>query len=151
MVVLVILAIAASMVMLSVSAASGHALESSAERLASTLEQARWQAISTGRRIAWETPLANATAQKTNEAQWYDQTQDGVWHLRVAPAAATSLTGLTVTIAQPLPAHNGPARLVLGPEPVGMAACVMLTQDGYTLAVVSDGVSPFTVRRDARC
>lgn len=151
MVVMVVLAIAASMVMLSVSAAEGHALESSAEHLASSLEEARWQAVSTGRRIAWESPPASATSQYAIEGQWYDQAQDGVWHLRAIPASVKPLPGLRVAIAQPAPILNTPARLVLGPEPVGTVACVLLTLDGNTLAVVSDGVSPFSVRRDAHC
>lgn len=151
MVVMVVLAIAAAMVMVSVSAADGHALESNAEHLASRLEQMRWQAISTGRRIAWELPSANATAQNPIEGQWYDQAQDGVWHLRAMPVPLKPLLGLGVAIAQPSPTLNASARLVLGPEPVGMPACVLLTHDGNALAVVSDGVSPFSVRRDARC
>ena len=66
MVVLVVLAIAASVVAMSVMPASGHALETAAENLASTLEAARWRAISTRRRIAWEAPATGQAA-----AQWF--------------------------------------------------------------------------------
>ena len=152
MVVLVVLAVAASMVTMSLSATSGHGLASAADQLASTLEEARWQAISTARRIAWEAPPTNNPASNADqEARWYEQTQDGAWRLRVMPHATSTLAGVSVSIAQPRPANDAPARLVLGPEPVGMAACVLLTQEGSTIAVVSDGVAPFSVRRNARC
>ena len=152
MVVLVVLAIVGSMVTLSISAASGHALESAAERLSSTLEEARWQAIATGRRIAWEAPQTNPPAGKTSaEARWYEQTQDGVWQFRIAPLTTPLFDNIAVSIVQPRSTNDVPARLVLGPEPVGMTACVLLTQDGSTVAVVSDGVAPFSVQRDDHC
>ena len=151
MVVLVVLAVTASLVSWSVSAARGHGLESAAEQLAAILEQARWQAISTGRRIAWELPQSSSAAGSTMpQARWYEQTQDGIWHLRVTPAAA-ALAGVSLTIAQPRFAGDTPARVVLGPEPAGAAVCILLMQEGSTVAVASDGIAPFAVRRDARC
>ena len=151
MVVLVVLAVTASLVSWSVSAARGHGLESAAEQLAATLEQARWQAIATGRRIAWELPQTSGAAGSTMpQARWYEQTQDGNWHLRVTPAAA-ALADVSVTIVQPRSAGNTPARLVLGPEPAGVAVCILLMQEGSTVAVASDGIAPFAARRDARC
>lgn len=143
MVVLVVLAIAASVVTMSVMPASEHALETAAENLASTLEAARWQAISTRRRIAWEAPATSQAA-----AQWFDQSNDGTWQLRVTPAAP--LNGV-ITIVQPRPASDAPPRLILGPEPVGAAVCVLLTQANNTMAVVSDGVAPFSVKVNASC
>ena len=152
MVVLVVLAVMATLVTLSVSAASGHTLESTAEHLASTLEQARWQAITTGGRIGWEAPRTHSPPGNTpQEALWYEQTRDGIWRLRTTPATAALFAGVSVSIALPRPGNDAPARLVLGPEPVGVAACVLLTQEGSTLAVASDGVAPFSVRRDGRC
>ena len=152
MVVMVVLAIVVSMVTLSISAASGHALESAAERLSSTLEEARWQAISTGRRIAWEAPQFSTPASKTSaEARWYEQTQDGIWQLRIVPPTTPLADNIAVSIVQPRSTNDVPSRLVLGPEPVGMSACVLLTQEGSTVAVVSDGVAPFSVQRDDRC
>jgi general secretion pathway protein H len=62
LVVLVVLAVATSLITVSVSAASGHVLEGAGEQLAASLEEARWQAISTGRRIAFETPAAHTHA-----------------------------------------------------------------------------------------
>ena len=151
MVVLVVLAVTASLVSWSVSAARGHGLESAAEQLAATLEQARWQAISTGRRIAWELPQTSGAAGSTMaEARWYEQTQDGLWHLRVTPAAV-ALAGVAVTLAQPRFAGATPARVVLGPEPAGVAVCILLMQEGSTVAVASDGIASFAVRRDASC
>ena len=151
MVVLVVLAVTASLVSWSVSAARGHGLESAAEQLAATLEQARWQAISTGRRIAWELPQTSSAAGSTMpEARWYEQAQDGIWHLRVTPSAA-ALAGVAATITQPRSAGDTPARVVLGPEPAGAAVCILLIQEGSTVAVASDGIAPFAVRRDARC
>ncbi len=151
MLVLVVLGIAASLITLSFSATRGHALESAAENLSSTLEEARWHALSTGRRIAWEAPAGAAPAQP----QWYEQSPAGVWQARATPLATltkgAALDGITVTVAQPRPAPDAPARLVLGPEPVGAAACVILALDGQTLTIVSDGVAPFSVHRDARC
>ena len=149
MVVLVVLAVAASMVTLSVSGASGHALEGAAEHLSSTLEDARWQAISTGRQIAWEAPQSTTPGGSAiPEARWYEQTPDRNWHLRAAPAAIPPLAGLTLRIVRPLATNEAPARLVLGPEPVGVAACILLTQEDNTVAVVSDGVAPFSVQRN---
>ena len=152
MVVLVVLAVAASLVTMSLSATGGHGLASAAEHLASTLEEARWQAISTGRRIAWEAPKTNNPASNAAEAaRWYEQTQDGVWRLRVMPHATSLFAGVSLSIAQPRSTDDAPARLVLGPEPVGLASCVLLTQEGRTVAVVSTGITPFAVRHDARC
>ena len=152
MVVLVVLAVTASLVSWSVSAARGHGLESAAAQLAATLEQARWQAISTGTRIAWELPQTSSAAGSTMpEARWYEQTLDGSWRLRVTPAAVAAFAGVSVTMAQPQSAGDTPARLVLGPEPAGVAACILLMQEGSTVAVASDGFAPFAVQRDARC
>ena len=150
MVVLVVLGVAASLITLSMAATRGHALESAAENLSVTLEEARWQAVATGRRIAWQAPQSAA------QPQWVEQatgssSSGAPWQPRATPAATVALEGITVTLAQPLAAGGAPARLVLGPEPVGAAACILLTQDSQTLAVVSDGVAPFAVRRDARC
>lgn len=142
MVVLVVLAVATSLITLSVSAATGHVLEGAAEQLASTLEAARWRAISTGRRIALETPAGQAPL-------WYEQLNDGTWRPRVAPAEFAQATGVTLQIAQ---ANNAmAARAVLGPEPVGAAICVQLAHEGAAMAVISDGISPFAVRREAGC
>ncbi len=152
MVVLVVLAVTASLVSWSVSAARGHGLESAAEQLAATLEQARWQAISVGTRIAWELPQTSSAAGSTMpEARWYEQTQDGIWHLRVTPAAVVPFTGVALTITQPSSTGDAVARVVLGPEPAGVAVCILLMQEGSTVAVASDGIAPFAVRRDARC
>ena len=148
MVVLVVLGVAASLITLSMAATRGHALESAAENLSVTLEEARWQAVATGRRIAWQAPQSAA------QPQWYEQapgSSGAPWQPRATPAATVVLEGITVTLAQPLAAGGTAARLVLGPEPVGAAACILLTQDSQTLAIVSDGVAPFAVRRDARC
>lgn len=152
-VVLVVLAIAASMVTVSVPAAGGHALESAAERLASALESARWQAISTSGRIAWEAPQAGAStaAEAHAHMRWYYQAADGTWRLRVTNADQSPLAGATVLMVQPRSAAGAPARLVLGPEPVGVAACIVLSLDGATAAVVSDGIAPFAVRRNVHC
>jgi general secretion pathway protein H len=154
LVVLVVLAVAASLATLSLSATGGgYALESTAERLATTLEAARWQAIAAGGRVAWEAPnlAAGATDNSAPEGRWYEQTRDGTWQLRVTDVAAAGLAGLSISLAQPRAAEGTPARLVLGPEPVGVAACVLLTLERSTVAIVSDGVAPFAVRRDAQC
>lgn len=151
MVVLVVIAVAASMVTMSLSPVAGHALESAAERLSATLEAARWQAISSGRRIAWEAPPSGSTGV---QGHWYDQLPNGVWQLRVTPSPPSppsSEDGVTVSVTLPPPLNQAPARLLLGPEPVGAPACVWLTQAGSTIAVVSDGVAAFSVRRDAHC
>lgn len=146
MVVLVVLAIAASVVAMSVMPASGHALETAAENLASTLEAARWRAISTRRRIAWEAPATGQAA-----AQWFDQSNDGTWQLRVTPASPLDGVVTIVTIVQPRPASDAPVRLILGPEPVGAPVCVLLTQANNAMVIVSDGVAPFSVKTNANC
>jgi prepilin-type N-terminal cleavage/methylation domain-containing protein len=156
LVVLVVLAIVASVATFSVSAGDGRALESTAERLASTLESARWQAISTASRVALAVPQSPASASSStsasaSELSWYDQTREGLWLLRVTDTQAVPLSGATVTIAQPRPADGTPARLILGPEPVGPPACLLLTLDSSTIAIVSDGIAPFSLRHDARC
>ena len=148
MVVLVVLAIAGAMVGLAVSAGNGHALESAAERLSATLEETRWRAISTGRRIALEIPQAGSSAQLL---LWYEQKQDGVWRIRESAGTDSPFTSVAIHIALPRPVADAPSRLVLGPEPVGAPACVLLSQDSNTVAVISNGVSPFAVRRDAGC
>lgn len=153
LVVLVVLAVTASLVNWSVAAARGHGLESTAEQLAASLEQVRWQAIATGRRMAWELPQTSSAAGSTMaEGRWYEQTQDGMWQLRVTPATV-ALAGVALTLAQSHATGDSPMpmRLVLGPEPAGVAVCILLMQEGSTVAVASDGMAPFTVRRDARC
>ena len=139
MVVLVILAVTTSLITLSVSAATGHVLESSAEQLAATMEEARWRAISTGRRIAFETPAGQAPL-------WYEQLADSTWRLRAPSHGDAYPAGVTLHIAQTPHAAAQP-RAVLGPEPVGAAICVQLTHEGGAMAVVSDGVAPFALRR----
>ena len=150
LVVLVVLAIAAAMVGWSIAPASGHALESAAEGLAATLEEARWRAIATGRRIAWEAPAQN-DGEGSAAPRWYEQTPQGTWQVRVTPGTGTPLAGINATVVLPRAASGAPMRLELGPEPVGAAACVLLTAQGSSMAVSSDGVAPFTVRRDAGC
>lgn len=150
LVVLVVMAIAASMVTWSIAPTSGHALESAAERLAATLEEARWRAIATGRRIAWEAPAQDDSGGSATP-RWYEQTSHGTWQLRVTPGAAAPLTGINAAAVLPRATGGAPMRLELGPEPVGAALCVLLTAQGSSMAVSSDGVAPFTVRRDAGC
>ncbi len=139
MVVLVILAVTTSLITLSVSAATGHVLESSAEQLAATMEEARWRAIATGRRIALETPAGQTLL-------WYEQMADGTWRMRVPSAGDAFPASVTLQIAQTANTA-APPRAVLGPEPVGAAICVQLTHEGSAMAVVSDGVAPFALRR----
>ncbi len=150
LVVLVVLAIAAAMVGWSIAPTSGHALESAAEGLATTLEEARWRAIATGRRIAWEAPAQN-DGDDGSTPRWYEQTPQGTWQVRVTPGAGTPLAGINATVVLPRAVGGSPMRLELGPEPVGAAACVLLTAQGSSMAVSTDGVAPFVVRRDASC
>jgi general secretion pathway protein H len=146
LVVLVVLAVATSLITVSVSAASGHVLEGAGEQLAASLEEARWQAISTGRRIAFETPAGQAPL-------WHEQLADGTWRTRMLPAGAADAypPGVTLQVAATGNATAAPARIVLGPEPVGAGACVQISHEGAHLAVVSDGIAPFAVRRGAGC
>ena len=152
-VVIAVLAIAAAVATFSIAAGRGHVLEAIAERLASNLESARWHAISTGRRVAWEAPWVEVSAAggPAREARWYDQMINGSWQRRVPESDEMPQAGLSIRIAQPLGAQGAAARLVLGPEPVGVPACVLLTLEGAMIAVVSDGVTPFAVKRDGRC
>jgi type II secretion system protein H len=151
MVAMVVMAIAVSMVTLSLSANSARALDGTAESLSSALEAVRWQAISTGRLIAWEAPQADSPGRAV--PAWYEQAPDGHWEPRADFFRTPSLDGIAVTVVQPRAANSGgvPGRLTLGPEPVGLPACVLLSRERSTVAVVSDGVSPFLVRRGERC
>ena len=154
MVVLVILSIVVSMVSLSISAATGRTLENEAERLSATLEEVRWQAVSTGRRVAWEPPQIPTSSRETSTAtRWYEQTQDGSWRLRLGTSSdvAPLLNDILVTIVRPRLTQDALHRLVLGPEPVGMSTCILLTKQGNTVSVVSNGIAPFSVQHDDHC
>jgi general secretion pathway protein H len=154
MVVMVVMAIVVSMVALSPSWSSARALDGAAERLSAMLEEARWQAISTGRRIAWEAPPANMPAGSAPAvASWYEQTGNGNWALRPGLFITPPLDGIAVTVDQSRVANSAglPGRLILGPEPVGMPACILLSREGSMVAVVSDGVAPFFVQREDGC
>lgn len=151
MVVLVVLAIAGAMVSFSVSARNGftgHSLESAAEHLSAQLEEARWRAISTGRRIALEVPQS---APATQSLQWREQKADGLWHIREMPGTTERFSSVAIQIALPRPAAGAPSRLILGPEPVTAPACVLLTHEGNQVTVASDGIAPFAVQRDTGC
>ena len=71
--------------------------------------------------------------------------------MRVTPGAGTPLAGINATVVLPRAVGGSPMRLELGPEPLGAAACVLLTAQGSSMAVSTDGVAPFVVRRDASC
>jgi prepilin-type N-terminal cleavage/methylation domain-containing protein len=148
LVVMVVLTIMVSLVSFNVSAFSGHALDGAAAQWAASLEAARWQAVSTRRRIAWQPPSPQAQS-----SLWLVQDADHQWrpYSQFQVTAAYAAPEVTVSLVTPTPASTDTPRLVLGPEAVGAASCVTLTQGTRTLAISSDGVSPYTVRHDGRC
>lgn len=148
---MVLLSVMIALVAFNASAPGGHVLEGRAQQLAAQLESARWRAVSNERRVAWRPPVEDATA-----PQWYAKGPDGLWRTESALPAFEPEPGLRIALqaahdtASP-GSSNSPPQLVLGPEPAGTPACVVLTHSGRSLSVSSDGVAPFHVRQDASC
>lgn len=127
LVVVALIAVAASGVGLSLRDSAESALERDADRLAALLETGRAQSRAQGIPVVWQTP---ADGSRFEFAGVLPPGLPGAWlnsHTRAAP-------GL---------------RLSLGPEPLIAPQAVALTSvlsPGRTLWVVTDGLRPFRVQ-----
>jgi len=134
LIVVVIVALATTLVALSIPSNSGRALSRDAERLAALLEAARAQSRAAGVPVTWRL-TANGFAFDGLPTSTVDGHAPLPDHWLDANTQATLLT-------------PGGAPLVLGPDPVIGPQAVLLHPAGQgapQLRVATDGLRPFTV------
>jgi general secretion pathway protein H len=126
MVVVALIAIASAGVSFALRDRGEAQLMQEGERLAALLESARAESRAAGVAVAWQAGTDGSfrfTGLKTLDArrQWLGDTPQ--WQIQ------------------------GPQgdRLILGPEPLIAAQRLLLQRDGHRVALVTDGLSPFTL------
>lgn len=136
LVVLAIMALALGAAVLALRDPTQAALAQDGQRLAAWLETGRATARSSGQTVRWR---ATATgfelaggSQPSPPQAWLD--------------ARTKVAAVTVAGAAPAPVSVGVWSLVLGPEPILPAQSLLLSLEGHSLRVASDGLSPFAVQ-----
>lgn len=136
LVVLTIMALALGAAVLALRDPTQVALAQEGQRLASWLEAGRATARSSGQAVRWRataTGFELAGGPQPSPAQpWMD--------------ARTTVVAFSVAGTAPAPAPVGAWLLVLGPEPILPAQSLLLSLEGHSLRVASDGVSPFVVQ-----
>jgi general secretion pathway protein H len=129
LVVLAIVAIASSLVVVSMRDSAQSLLDEEAERLGALLESARTEARASGITVRWEPASADAT--------------DGAsFRFPGLPRSAQLPThwlrdGVTAEIV-------GARALVLGPEPILPPQRVVLRRGQHSVVLASDGLAPFS-------
>jgi general secretion pathway protein H len=128
LVVLAIIAIASSLVVVSMRDSAQSQLEEEAERLAALLEGARTEARSSGITVRWEPAGAEAT--------------DGAHFRFIGIPKSSNLP--THWLREGVNAEIIGARaLLLGPEPILPAQRIVLSRDQRRVMLASDGLAPF--------
>lgn len=128
LVVLAIIAIASSLVVVSMRDSAQSQLEEEAERLAALLEGARTEARSSGITVRWEPAGAEAT--------------DGANFRFIGLPKSSNLpshwlrAGVSTEII-------GARAVLLGPEPILPAQRIVLSRDERRVMLASDGLAPF--------
>jgi general secretion pathway protein H len=129
LVVLAIVAIASSLVVVSMRDGAQSQLDEEAERLSALLESARTEARSSGIVVRWEPAGADSS--------------DGAhFHFVGLPRSSTMPThwlrdGVHAEIV-------GARALLLGPEPILPPQSVVLSRDDRRVTLSSDGLAPFS-------
>jgi general secretion pathway protein H len=129
LVVLAIVAIASSLVVVSMRDSAQAQLDEEAERLGALLESARTEARASGISVRWEPASAEAT-------------DDASFRFPGLPRSSQLPTrwlrdGVTAEIV-------GARALVLGPEPILPPQRVVLRRGEYSVVLASDGLGPFS-------
>ncbi len=129
LVVMAILAIASSLVVVSMRDSTQSQLEEEAERLGALLEGARTEARASGITVRWEPAGAEST--------------DGVDFRFIGLPKSSNLPshwlrpGVSAEIV-------GARAVLLGPEPILPAQRIVLGRDQRRVVLASDGLAPFT-------
>lgn len=141
MVVIAIIALAAGVTSLALRDPTDTQLEREAVRLSALLESARTEARSLGLRVVWSPVPAGVTA---------DPATGVVPQFRFAGLPRSSALPTRWLNPDTTAEVGGASAVVLGPEPLIGAQRIVLRLDRRAVALVTDGLGPFTlVDRDA--
>jgi general secretion pathway protein H len=130
LVVLAIVAIASSLVVVSLRDSAQSQLDEEAERLAALLEAARTEARSSGIVVRWEPAGADAS--------------DGAGFRFIGMPRSSNLPShwLRAGVAAEV---VGARAVLLGPEPILPPQRIVLSKDERRVTLASDGLAPFSI------
>lgn len=138
MIVLVIIGITLGAVAFNALPDARQTLQNEAQRIALLLQLARDEAIVRNRPVAFEAEPDRYRFLVHEEHTWQVITQDDLLRERWFKTAP-----LAISINPPLPATEGPLRIVFGREPVDKPFVLTLSFDTVSVAIRADGIGHF--------
>ncbi|MGV8897928.1 MAG: GspH/FimT family pseudopilin [Burkholderiaceae bacterium] len=138
MIVIVIIGITLGAVAFNALPDARQTLQKEAQRIALLLQLARDEAIVRNRPVAFEAESDRYRFLAYEDRTWQVISEDDLLRERLFKS-----TPLTLSINPPLPATDGPLRIVFGREPVDKPFVLTLTFDAINVAIRADGIGHF--------